>query len=254
MDDIIEIWKPIKGYEDRYVVSNLGRVKRLERITCQNIYLEEKLLQNQNNGNGYFKVHLFKNGRTKDKYIHRLVAEAFISNPENKKEVNHKDGDKANNFVENLEWVTPSENQKHACKIGLHLPFEIKFGKDHPRARKIIQYDLEGNFIKIYDSISDACRDSSMNNHSRIVSCCKNKSYSHNNFQWKYYIDNYSLQIGVCKSYKPIIQYSLDNIFIREFTSLQEVFESTNISKNNILNCCSGKSKTSSGYIWKYKY
>lgn len=103
-----EIWKPVVGFEN-YVVSNLGKVKR------NDIELTPYI-----DATKYSKVGLFNgNGKQKKFLLHRLVAESFISNPENKPEVNHIDGNKQNNCVSNLEWVTRSENVKHAAKKGL---------------------------------------------------------------------------------------------------------------------------------------
>lgn len=114
-----EQWLPIVGYEKEYLISNTGKVKGLKR---------NKILRNQQ-GIHYLQVQLNKNGKGKTKTIHRLVAQAFIENPLCKPEVNHIDGNKLNNNVCNLEWVTSSENQQHACDMGLQpisKPFEGK--------------------------------------------------------------------------------------------------------------------------------
>lgn len=112
-----EIWKDIEGYEGLYQISNFGRVKSLPKKNG-NSYQEERILKPKNN-QGYMQVNLYKNKKCKSIVIHRMVAKAFIKNEYNKREVNHIDGNKANNRVDNLEWCTPSENQKHAYRIGL---------------------------------------------------------------------------------------------------------------------------------------
>lgn len=119
----LEEWKDIEGYEGIYQVSNYGNVKSLarQRRNSKGIYMQkEKLLSLTNTSTGYKKVELVKNGKKKGYKVHRLVAMAFIDNPENKPEVNHIDGNKINNHVDNLEWVTSSENSIHAYKTGLN--------------------------------------------------------------------------------------------------------------------------------------
>ena len=106
-----EIWKDIPGYEGLYQVSNFGRVKNKEN---------KIKAQHPQNG-GYLIVHLYRYGEHKAKTVHRLVASAFISNNSNKSEVNHIDGNKKNNKIKNLEWVTPKENQRHSRKILLRV-------------------------------------------------------------------------------------------------------------------------------------
>lgn len=110
-----EIWKDIKEYEGIYQVSNLGRVKSLKHSK------EGKLLKGRVTGKGYLSVALFRNSVRKSNSIHRLVAEAFIPNPENKPEVNHIDENKLNNDVSNLEWVTSKENSNHGTRNLLYV-------------------------------------------------------------------------------------------------------------------------------------
>ena len=108
-----EVWKDVKGYEGLYKVSNTGKVKSFQRN-------REKLLSDKYYENGYLRASLSKNKEKKKVLIHRLVAETFIPNPENKPEVNHIDGNKKNNNASNLEWCTHCENIKHAWETGLN--------------------------------------------------------------------------------------------------------------------------------------
>ena len=102
-----ELWKDIKEYEGIYQVSNLGRVKRVET---------DRVLKGSKNKKGYLRVDLYKNGSQSNKRIHRLVAQAFIPNPENKSQVNHIDENKTNNVISNLEWTTAKENINHGTR------------------------------------------------------------------------------------------------------------------------------------------
>jgi len=104
----MEIWKQIIGYEDLYEISNLGNVKSLQKG-----FKKEKLLKNRHNDSGYVRVDLRSNSKSKTIYTHRLVAIHFIPNNDNKLQVNHINGNKSDNRVENLEWVSNTENQCH---------------------------------------------------------------------------------------------------------------------------------------------
>lgn len=159
-----EIWKDIKGYEGLYQVSNKGEVKRIGKN--KNLY---KSLRT------YYGVKLSKNNKKKYFNIHRLVAETFIPNPKKMLQINHKDGNKLNNNVNNLEWVTPSDNTKHAYKLKLLLPTRIS---------PVCQYDLQGNFIKEYPSIKIARKE---NPHTtNITDVCRGKRKTAGGFFWKY--------------------------------------------------------------------
>ena len=131
-----EVWKDVPDYEGLYQVSNFGMVKRLQRkipygYGMRNI--PEKVLKNNVNECGYLYVRLHKGAKSKNHKIHRLVAQAFIENPEHKRCVNHKDGNKQNNFVENLEWATHSENMKHAADNKLWVSWNL--GKHYTRKK-----------------------------------------------------------------------------------------------------------------------
>jgi hypothetical protein len=115
----MEIWKDVVGYEGIYEVSNYGKVKRLETLVKnKNGYrlVKEKILKIPSH---IYQSVFLSNGKIKQHYVHRLVATAFIPNPLNKEQVNHKDGNKLNNNLSNLEWVTKAENQLHAIENGL---------------------------------------------------------------------------------------------------------------------------------------
>lgn len=138
----MEQWKDINGYEGLYQVSDCGNVRNL---------ITGRVLKQRSNGNGYIRIELWKNQRGRKFYMHRLVAEAFLRRPSNCTEVNHKDLDRANNHVSNLEWVTSSENTRHAVRNdALHA-----WGN---KAKPIIATCVtDGTFVE-YETISQAER------------------------------------------------------------------------------------------------
>lgn len=116
-----EIWKDIEGFEGLYQVSNLGRVRSFHNWRGT----KNRILKQNTDRGGYLWVRLSKNKKSYFKLIHRLVANTFIPNPENKKTVNHKNGDKLDNRTKNLEWLTQSENNFHAYENGLQSPGKL---------------------------------------------------------------------------------------------------------------------------------
>jgi hypothetical protein len=188
-----EIWKDIKGYEGLYQVSNLGKVKSLNRyITNKNNkqqYYNGKMLSG-NIRHGYLKLTLSKDNIQKTIPIHILVAKTFIPNPENKPEVNHIDGNKSNNCVNNLEWCTRSENELHAYRNGLaksslkQKEAVAKYAKEN-YSKKVLQYNLNGDFIKEWNSMHDVWRELGIRP-SYICRCCKGLRNHTFGYIWKY--------------------------------------------------------------------
>lgn len=149
-----EIWKDVVGYEGIYQVSNLGRIKSLKR--------KGKIKNTQLDKDGYEHLSLWHNSKAKRMSVHRIVAQAFIPNPENKPVVNHIDGNKTNNIVNNLEWCTRSENDIHAYKLGLRKVNKTgtgKFSKLNGHSRKVYMLNKETQEImQKFDSLADAGR------------------------------------------------------------------------------------------------
>jgi len=137
------------------------------------------------NKKGYPIVYLRKNGKSHVLTVHRLVATAFIPNPDNKPQVNHIDGNKTNNYVDNLEWCTNSENMDHAIRMGLFENSRSPYcGK--PK-RKVMQINPNTEeVIKIYQSISEAAQATNQKNGSNIGSCCRGNRNIAGGYKWKY--------------------------------------------------------------------
>lgn len=149
---MIEIWLDVKGFERLYSVSNTGRIYSKKK----GVFLKTPL-----NKSGYQKVSLYSNGKYKYTTVHRVVANAFIPNLENKETVNHKDGKKTNNYASNLEWATSGENTRHAHENGL-IDYTVESRKksfkklNELQKKKVRITSLETGESKVFDSMKEA--------------------------------------------------------------------------------------------------
>ena len=171
-----EEWKPIPGYEGKYEVSSYGRVKSYQLDS------NGRILSPGNSGNGYKIVILCKDKKRKNYMIHRLVAEAFIPNPSKFPQVNHKDENKQNNYVENLEWCNSIYNNRYGTRL---QKVAEKLGKS------ILQLDKQGNIIKEWPSISKASKCLSVSGRSHITDCLKGRCKTALGYMWKYAATQY---------------------------------------------------------------
>ena len=182
-----EVWKDVVGYERLYMVSDMGRIKGLGRYVWNGntfVFKPEKIITSCNRGLGYHVVGLYLNGERTTLQVHRLVAIAFIPNPYNKEMINHKDGKRSNNKLENLEWCTRSENMIHAFYVlkSINLtPPKYNGSND----LKVLQLSLIGSKIKLWASIKDASIDLKIAS-SSISKCCKNTRNHAGKFKWEY--------------------------------------------------------------------
>ena len=170
-----EVWKDVVGYEGLYQVSDKGRVKSLK-------FGKEKILKPEKLKNGYLRVNLYKNEKQKHFLVHRLVALTFLRNPQNLSDINHKDEDKTNNSVQNLEFC----DRKYNCNFG-------------SRNQRVAEKNTNG------------------------------------------------------KLSKPVLQFTLDGKFVREFKSGMDIKRNLGYSCGNISSCCTGKRKSAYKFVWKYK-
>lgn len=180
---IIENWKDVKGYENSYEVSNLGKVRSKERTRKfgrATKTFEPKILKQSEDKDGYFKVNLSKDSKKKSFLVHRLVAEAFVKNIDDKPVVNHIDGDKKNNIHTNLEWCTRSENDLHAFKLGLRVP------TDGGTSKKVIMVDSStGKKLQTFKSMSEASRETGFSVE-RISYSANKKATSRGTIIWRF--------------------------------------------------------------------
>lgn len=178
----MEYWKDIKGYEGIYQVSNHGRVRSLNRTDSIGRIISGRILSYSLSGSGYRQLALSKNDKVRYFQIHRLVAEAFIPNPNNLPCVNHKNENKTDNRVENLEWC----DKRYNLNYGTAKDKLIQSLTNNPKtSRKIEQYSLNGDILKSYPSLREAERTTNVP-HQNIHKCCIGKYRYAGGFVWKY--------------------------------------------------------------------
>lgn len=192
MSEKTEIWKPVIGYEGLYEVSSMGRIRSLDRITSYINRTQEgkeyttththkgKLMKQHNNHFGYKVIALCINGKYRTCMVHRLVAQVFIPNPNNLPQVNHKDENKQNNCIDNLEWCTQQYNINYGSGNIRRIDTRNQ-NKSYHYQREVGQYTLDGDLIKKYPSASDTgyCRES-------IRDCCNGKQKTAYGYKWGY--------------------------------------------------------------------
>lgn len=173
-----EIWKDIKEYQGKYQVSNLGKIRTLIKwdLNKRKYIATIKNIKLRKDKDGYILVDLHKNNKTKTFKVHRLVAEAFISNPNNYPQINHKNEIKNDNRVENLEWCSNEYNARYGTK-------NQRAAKKNKK--KVLQYDLKGNFIEEYSSLTEAGSKNNMNI-TNISAVCIGKAKTSYGYIWRY--------------------------------------------------------------------
>lgn len=172
---IKEVWKDIKDYENLYQVSNLGNVRSLDKyVNGKNSkrLVKGKILSLFDDKDGYKIINLYKNKKIKQFRVHRLVAEAFIPNPNHLPQINHLDENKENNKINNLQWITLVDN----CNYGT---------RNQRISKKVNQYDLNGNYIRTWDSIIQVEKKLNIF-HSRIIEVCKGQRRQIGGYKWRY--------------------------------------------------------------------
>ena len=213
-----EIWKEIEGFEGEYAISSKGRVRNLEN---------GRLLGGHYNNTGYRLVKLKGKWHT----VHRLVALAFIPNPQKLPQVNHIDEDKLNNDVKNLEW----------CSAAYNINYSI-----HKRYCKVKQLDKCGNLIIIWNSIRQIEKETGYDS-SYIVKCCKGKRRYAYGFQWQYLDSNSQRVVN-----RPVAVYKKTE-FIGVFANARKAAEVLGLCHMSVFKCLKGRSKSTHGFSFKYK-
>jgi hypothetical protein len=258
-----EIWKDIKGFEGRYQVSNLGRVRSLDWHGHKGRMLKLKI----NKMWGYYKLNLaHPDGYIKTVSVHRIVAIAFIPNPDNLPEVNHKDENKLNNVVcfnsdgsidterTNLEWCTGLYNIRYGTRNE-----RIQKLVNEPRMRPVNQYDFDGELINTYPSIAEASKAIGVSTRTMTAICGKIGAHSTHGYVFRYADDNspwVSYDPRLCRGNnerkRSIDQFDLSGNLVRSYESISKTSKETNISTRAIWSVLSHKQKTTHGFIFRY--
>lgn len=227
-----ETWKPVRGYEGLYEVSDWGNVRSLNYRRTGMV----KLLKQRTNQFGYQVIGLNYDGKQHFNQVHRLVAEAFIPNPYNKPEVDHINTNRTDNRVENLRWVTKKENGNNPLTLK-HISDVVK-GENHPLYGK--------------NHSEESKKKMSFNRKGK----CRGESHY---LYGKHLSEEIKKKISKAKIGKPshrkkkVIQYTLNGDFIKEWDSATEAERILNINHSQISAVCKGRHKSTGGYIWRYK-
>lgn len=233
----MEEWRPIKDYEGLYEVSNIGRVRSLDREIINSngkkIHLKGKILKLQLSNGGYLFVGLNKHNK-KHFYVHFLVAKSFIPNLENKQFIDHINTNKTDNRVENLRWVTREENMNNP--LTKEKMSEINRGENNPMYGKKISEETKK---KISESLKG--REVSEETKKKISESNKGRTKS----------ENHKNKLRDSHEKKKVVQLSLNGEFIKVWESIRKT-NKEGFDYRHIIKCCKGKAKTHKGYKWMY--
>lgn len=179
-----EVWRPVVGYEGLYEVSNLGRIRSLDRYVkswnSESKLTKGRILRMKKYSNGYLNVSLCKCGDIKTCSVHRLVAQAFLPNPDGLPCVNHKDNDRTNNRVENLEWC----DWKYNNNYGDHNEKLSQSKINGKCSKKVYQFTLDGKLVREWPSTAECGRNGFIS--TSVSYCCRGERKTHRGFKWSY--------------------------------------------------------------------
>lgn len=241
-----EEWRPIEGFEGQYEVSNTGKIRSIDR----KVYQQGKFvsyggteMKPYHNNRGYQMIALSKGNKKKRLLVHRLVAIAFIPNIDNLPCINHKDENKDNNNVNNLEWC----NHKYNCNYGTHMERVAQ-----KQSIGVVMYTLNGERLRVYKSSKEAERETGIP-HSGIMRCCKGLQNSCCGYTWTYSdSERTPVFTPVGNAKKIVCQYDMNMNLVGTYDSTRKAEEATGVVHNNISACCRNKQATAGGFIWKY--
>jgi hypothetical protein len=252
----MEEWKDVRGYEGMYLVSNMGRVKSVERTVSTNTgkrRIQEKVLLPMMTDNGYWTVCLSRDGASRRVSVHRLVAEAFIPNPDNLPMVNHKDECGLNNAVENLEWCTAKYNSNYGT---------VKDRISEKNGKPVCRFDLEtGEILEVFRSMSEA-ESTGLYCRCLIRDVCQGVRPHHKGYGWRF-VNEADAERGrmgeMPERLRAAVQKGVRQLEIGTgrvlgtFDSVAQAARSIYpASGSHIGCCCNGTRKSCGGYMWEW--
>lgn len=246
-----EEWRSVVGYEGIYEVSNLGRVKRLKRNPERGkSIMRERMLSAYKDKDGYLSVNLSKNSLQKPHRLHRVVLSAFTPNPNKLPLVNHKNGVRDDNRLENLEWCDAKYNNSYGDAIEKRKKAQFLYFN---KSIKVLQYTMNGDFVNGYYTTKDASRKTGISA-TDINYCLNKKANRAGEFQWIYKNGDIQQKIKASsiKSNKNIkvAQYSLDGKYIKTHENAKIAAQSVGLKSVSL--CCLNKMETAGGFVWRY--
>ena len=239
-----EIWRDIKGYEGLYQVSNLGRVRSVTHDIVDSLgrrsTKEGKILSlRKSSQTGYPTINLLKDGDTTSCNIHRLVAEAFIPNPNNLPCVNHKDESRDNNCVDNLEWCSYQYNNTYGTAQKRRTESLARFYDTHDEVLKpVVQYSTKGELIREYRSIREAERTLGLEVSSGISACCAHKLNTAYGYVWRFKDEPFSIKENKPKRHqKFVIKYDANGNEVARYKSVSEAAKINGFERHALQKC-----------------
>ena len=245
-----EIWKDVPDWENFYLVSNFGRVKSKIRPKSRGIILKQQL-----NKDSYYTVHLSCPTHKKLVTVHRLVATAFLPNPDNLPSINHKDENKQNNCVWNIEFCTIAYNDRYGTR---NIKCSMAQKNDKRRSKPVVCYNRNKEFLAYYPSIAEAQRHTGIHKAS-ISRVCRNGGGHSGGYLWFWANQSNNVHENKSKNRaeqkRAVVQLSLDGVYIAEYPSIYEAYKATGIQYANIGKCCKHHHAHSRAgkFRWLYK-
>ncbi len=247
-----EIWRAVIGWERSHEVSNMGRVRSLDRTTIQGVKIKGRILSTfkqkicaKNNPNPYLMLQLNCDGRSKTYPVHRLVAMAFVTNdnPDKNTEVNHLDENRSNNRADNLSWCSHADNINYGSR-------NQRQSQNNPRRREVDQYTLDGKFVARHYSTTEAAK--IFNGDSgNISAACRGITNSAYGFIWKYSNGKQSRKVRrILPEERKLIQLTLDGKFVAKHDTLADAVAAVGTKPSSIFAALYRGCGICKGYRW----